>query len=165
MTALARFLAATLCIAMAIGYLASALFPKAARSEVRYHFRPTEKCLMARINANRAKSGLHKLKWDRQLGFVARAHAAKMARRNKGFWHDRRLGSKVTRWRRLAQNTGYAFGCRSIFNSFWRSELHRRNLMGHWRYMGVGIAHAGGKIYVQEVFESRTNPGNVFSFP
>jgi uncharacterized protein YkwD len=165
MTALGRFLAATLWAVVAIGYLATALFPRAARSDVRYHFRPTEKCLMARINAHRSKSGLLKLKWDRQLGFVARAHAEKMARRNKGFWHDRGLGRKVTRWRRLAQNTGYAFGCESIFTTFWRSTLHRRNLMGHWRYMGVGVARSGGKLYVQEVFESRTNPGNVFSFP
>jgi uncharacterized protein YkwD len=165
MSALAKFSSAALSVALVIGYLAAALFPKAARSDVRYHYRDTEKCLMSRINDQRSRHGLHRLKWDRQLGFVARVHAMKMARRNRGFWHDHRLGNKVTRWRRLAQNTGYAFGCRSIFKTFWASSFHRRNMLGQWRFMGVGIARAGGRVYVQEIFESHTNPGNVFSFP
>ena len=167
MTVLAKPLRAplVLVIVAVIGALGAAFGTQAAHSGVRYHFRATEKCLMAKINEKRARHGLRKLKWDRQLGFVARAHAEKMARRNRGFWHDRRLGSKVTRWRRLGQNTGFASGCRSMFNAFWNSRLHRRNLMGSWRYTGVGVARRGGRIYAQQVFESRSNPGNVFSFP
>jgi len=165
MTTLAKPLRAPLAIVAVIGALLVALGPQAARSGVRYHFRSTEKCLMAKINEKRARNGLPKLEWDRQLGFVARGHAEKMARRNKGFWHDRRLGNKVTHWRRLGQNTGFASGCRSMFKAFWRSQLHRHNLMGQWRFIGVGVARNGGRLYAQEVFESRTNPGNVFSFP
>ncbi|HZJ49608.1 MAG TPA: CAP domain-containing protein [Actinomycetota bacterium] len=165
MTALAKPLRVPLAIVAVIGALAVALGPQAARSGMRYHFRSTEKCLMAKINEKRAGRGLRKLEWDRQLGFVARGHAEKMARRNKGFWHDRRLGNKVTGWRRLSQNTGFASGCRSMFRAFWRSKLHRINLLGSWRFFGVGVARNGGKLYAQEIFESRTNPGNVFSFP
>jgi len=164
MTALAKLLRAPVAIIAVIGALVAA-FPQDAHSGVRYHFRSTEKCLMARTNEERDRRGLRKLEWDRQLGFVARGHAERMARRNKGFWHDRRLGRKVTRWRRLAQNTGFASGCRSLFKAFWRSKLHRRNLLGSWRFIGIGVARKGGRVYAQEVFESRTNPGNVFSFP
>jgi hypothetical protein len=165
MTALAKALRAPLAIVAVIGGLMVTLVPHTAHSGVRYHFRPTEKCLMAKINEERSRRDLRKLEWDRQLGFVARRHAERMARRNKGFWHDRRLGRKVTGWRSLGQNTGFASGCRSMFGAFWRSKLHRRNLLDSWRFMGVGVARNGGRLYVQEVFESRTNPGNVFSFP
>jgi uncharacterized protein YkwD len=165
MTALAKPLRAPLTIAAVIGALVAALVPQAAHSGVRYHFRAAEKCLMAKINEARSRRDLRKLQWDRQLGFVARRHAERMARRNEGFWHDWRLGRKVTGWRSLGQNTGFASGCRSMFRAFWRSKLHRRNLLDSWRFIGVGVARNGGRLYTQEVFESRTNPGNVYSFP
>jgi uncharacterized protein YkwD len=165
MTALANPLRALLVVVAVIGALVAALFPQTARSGVRYHFRPTEKCLMAKINKERSRRGLRKLDWDRQLGFVARGHAKRMARNKQGYWHDRRLGRKVTGWRRLAQNTGFAHGCKSMFKAFWRSAIHRRNLLGSWRFVGVGVDRGGGRLYAQVVFESRTNPGNVFSFP
>ena len=165
MTAMAKPLRAPLAFVVVVGALVAALGSQTAYSDVRYHFRPGEKCLMVKINKARARHGLRKLRWDRQLGFVARGHAKRMARRNDGFWHDPRLGRKVTGWRSLGQNTGFASGCRSMFRAFWRSKHHRRTLMGSWRFFGVGGARKAGKLYVQVVFESRTNPGNVFSFP
>jgi hypothetical protein len=31
--------------------------------------------------------------------------------------------------------------------------------------VGVGIARRNGQIYVQQIFESRADPGNIYSHP
>ena len=130
----------------------------------RYRFKAPEKCLMKKINAARAARGMRRLEWDRQIGYVARRHANSLAS-NRGLWHDSRLGSKVTRWRRLAQNTGRGGRCPAIFKSFMASAPHRSNIFGRWRFQGVGTEWAGGRLYVQHVFEARRNPGNIYRWP
>lgn len=52
-----------------------------------------------------------------------------------------------------------------MFRAFWRSSVHRKIMMGRWRFMGVGTARRNGLIYVLQIFESRRNPGNTFSYP
>lgn len=130
----------------------------------RWEFKASERCLMRKINQARRSRGLRALDWDRQIGYVARRHAAAMAA-GRGVWHDGALGEKVTRWRRLGQNTGRGGKCRSVFRSFMRSSKHRDNILGRWRHLGVGTTWAGGDLYVQQVFESRRDPGNVYNYP
>ena len=130
----------------------------------RYSFRDAEKCMMKKINKRRAKRGLRQLRWDRQLGYVARKHARRMSR-HRSVFHDGNLGSKVTRWRRLGQNVGTADGCRKLFRLFMRSSPHRHNIMGRWRHMGVGSKRRGGRLYVMHVFEARRDPGNIYHYP
>jgi uncharacterized protein YkwD len=135
-----------------------------AGSGGRSWFHPSERCVMNKINDSRARNGMRRLKWDRQLGFVARQHAQVIAKA-KGLWHDPDLGQTVTRWRRLAQNTGRGGPCRRIMRSFMNSSPHRANILGRWRFMGVGTQWRGGRLYVQQVFETRRNPGNIFHRP
>lgn len=130
----------------------------------KYQFKAPEKCLMKKINAARAARGMRRLEWDRQLGYVARRHANSLAS-NRGLWHDSRLGSKVTRWRRLGQNTGRGGRCPRLFDSFMASAPHRSNIFGRWRFQGVGSEWSGGVLYVQHVFEARRNPGNIYRWP
>lgn len=130
----------------------------------KYRFKAAEKCLMKRINQARARRGLRRLEWDRQLGYVARRHANDLAS-NRDVRHDSRLGSKVTRWHRLGQNTGRGGRCSRLFESFMASSPHRSNIFGRWRYQGVGSKWAGGTLYVQHVFEARRNPGNIYRWP
>lgn len=129
-----------------------------------YTFRKTERCLMRRINRVRARHGLRRLQRDKQLAYVARRHARSMASA-RGVWHDQNVGSKVTRWRRLGQNTGRGRSCRSLTRSFMRSSSHRAHILGRFRYFAVGTERAGGRVYVQELFESRRNPGNIYNTP
>ena len=129
-----------------------------------YRFRRTEKCLMRKTNDALARHGLRRLRWDKQLGYVARRHAHEMAR-TRSVWHDPGLTSEVTRWRKLAQNTGRSTGCRRIFRSFMRSAPHRANILQRWRHTGVGTARSNGRLYVQQIFESRRDPGNIYSTP
>jgi uncharacterized protein YkwD len=131
-----------------------------------YHWKKGEKCMMRHINRKRARHGRRKLRWDKQISYVGRRHANRMARNRGGIWHDPYLGTRVTRWRALGQNTGAGGRCGRLFRSFWRSRVHRRNILGRWRFVGVGTNWVNGKgLYVQQVFESSRNPGNIYRFP
>jgi uncharacterized protein YkwD len=172
----ARFslvISAILAAVIALSSTASAVEPTAVAgsdvspgggSRAKYRFQGTEKCLMKHINRARARHGMRRLEWDRQLGFVARRHASSLAN-YRGVWHDGNLASEVTHWRRLGQNTGRSKRCDRIFRDFMRSPAHRSNIFGHWKFQGVGTSWSGGRLYVQHIFESRRNPGNVYRWP
>ncbi len=119
---------------------------------------------MRRINRVRARHGRRRLQWDKQLGYVARRHARVMAA-NRAVYHDSNMGSEITRWRALAQNTGGGRGCKRVSRAFMRSTSHRANVLGRWRHLGVGVERRGGRLYVQQVFEYRADPGNIYHWP
>jgi uncharacterized protein YkwD len=130
----------------------------------RWGFTRTEKCLMKKTNKRRARNGQRTINWDKQLGYVARQHARSMAG-SGAVYHDSNIGSKVTRWRALGQNSGRAGGCKRLFLAFWNSSKHRANILGSWRFMAVGTEKRNGRLYAQHVFESRRNPGNIYNRP
>lgn len=119
---------------------------------------------MRRINAIRQRHGLHRFELDKQLAYIARQHAVTMSR-NGGLYHDPNISWKVTRWKRLGQNTGRGRSCRSLTSAFMHSSTHRKHILGRYRFMGFGTQKRGGRIYVQQLFESRRNPGNVYHYP
>lgn len=130
----------------------------------RFRFKRAERCLMHRINRARVNHGRRRLEPDKQLAYVARRHARDMAS-SGGVWHDSTIGWKVTRWRRLAQNTGRGASCASLSRSFMASRTHRNTILGRFKYIGVGVENRDGRLFVQELFESRRNPGNVYNYP
>ncbi|HYP24451.1 MAG TPA: CAP domain-containing protein [Actinomycetota bacterium] len=136
----------------------------ASASGPRYRYNKSEKCFMRKVNRVRSQNGHRRLNWDKQLGYVARRHAKTMANAG-GVWHDQNLGRRVTRWRMLGQNTGAGGRCRKLFRSFMDSAPHRANILGRWRFIGVGTEWKNNRLYVQTVFEWRRNPGNVWSWP
>jgi uncharacterized protein YkwD len=136
----------------------------AGGGDSRYRFKRSEKCFMRRINRIRHRHGKGDLHWDKHLGVVGRKHARNMARAGGGIWHDD-IGSKVTRWRSLGQNTGMGAGCKRLTRAFMHSSSHRANYLGRWRHVGVGVIKRNGSTYVQQVFESRRNPGNIWHRP
>jgi uncharacterized protein YkwD len=81
-----------------------------------------------------------------------------------GIWHDD-IGRKVTRWRSLGQNTGMGGGCKRLTRAFMHSAAHRANYLGRWRHVGVGVIKKSGSTFVQQVFESRNDPGNIWHKP
>lgn len=133
-------------------------------STPRYRYRKAEKCFMRKVNRVRASKGQRRLNWDKQLGYVARRHAKVLANHG-GVWHDQNLGRRVTRWRSLGQNTGAGGRCKRLFRSFMASAPHKANILGRWRFIGVGTQWRDKRLYVQTIFESRRNPGNVWSWP
>jgi uncharacterized protein YkwD len=130
----------------------------------RYSFTNAERCFLRKINGLRHRKGKNRLKWDKQLGYVARRHARGMAS-NRSIYHDGDLGRTVTRWRRLGQNVGRGSGCKRLMRAFRNSSGHRANLLGSWRHMGVGVKRRNGQLFVMHVFESRRDPGNIYRYP
>lgn len=84
---------------------------------------------------------------------------------DRSIYHDLRLGRKVTRWRALGQNVGRGGSCKRLFRVFMSSSVHRANILGAWRYIGVGVKSRNGNHYTQQIFESYKDPGNVYRYP
>jgi hypothetical protein len=138
--------------------------PTPAKAGGSYHWNNPENCFIKKINKARARNGLNRLKRDRQLGYVAKRHARKMA--SKGYMYEQAgLGEKITRWRTLGQNTGRGGKCRHLFKSFMASSPHAANILGDYRFVGVGARWKGHRLYVQQIFESKRNPGNIYHSP
>ncbi len=119
---------------------------------------------MRKINKVRARRGLRRLEADKHIGVVARRHAKQMAS-NYAVYHDGNLHDEITHWKSLGQNTGAGGRCRRLFWTFMRSSNHRANILGRWRFFGVGTDRRNGRLFVQQVFEWRYNPGNIYRFP
>ena len=119
---------------------------------------------MHKINKARARKGLRRLRPDKHIGVVARRHAQSMAA-NYSVFHDYNMDDEITHWKRLGQNSGSGGSCKRMFWAFMRSSSHKANVMGRWKYMGVGVEKRNGKLFAQEVFEWRYDPGNVYRYP
>lgn len=159
-----KFSTIIIAIAFAFTSLVVVAEPAAeARTRKRY-WKGSEECVMKGINKRRTARGIGRLSWDRQLGYVGRVHARAMAR-SRDVRHDYRADDRVTRWRTLGQNTGRSTQCRRIVRSFMRSYAHRVNILGSWRYVGVGVVDTGRYLWVQVLFESRRDPGNIWQYP
>jgi uncharacterized protein YkwD len=126
-----------------------------------YRWNKGDKCFMKRINKARAKHDLRRLRRDVHLGYVAKRHARRMAKKGS-MYHQPDLGSKVTNWSALAQNTGVGGGCPGLHRAFMESPAHAANVLGHYKYMGVATKWRGDTMYVQVIFESKKNPGNIY---
>ena len=96
--------------------------------------------------------------WIPQLQWVAERHARRIAA-DGDLRHDSKLGERVTRWKSLGQNTGVGRACKGLFKAFMTSSGHKANILGRWRFVGVGAKRRKGKLWVQQVFEWRRNPG------
>jgi hypothetical protein len=130
-----------------------------------FSFHRAERCVMRRINKIRARHGLSRLKSDPQLGYVSRKQARKIARAGSLF-HDVNFGDKITRWYSLGQNTGAGTGCRNAVRAFVHDPVHMEIILGPWNFHGAGVKRGSdGLLYVQHIFESQTNPGNIYNIP
>ena len=135
-----------------------------ARAGGGYHWNGPERCFMKKINKARAQHGLRRLHRDKQLGYVAKRHARRMASK-EAMWEQADLGSKITNWRTLGQNTGLGGKCRHLFRSFMNSAPHAANVLGDYKFLGVGAKWRNHRLYVQQIFESKKNPGNIYQSP
>lgn len=145
--------------------VANAEYPEhTSASGSRFRLTTSEWCFIRKINAVRTRHGRNKLRPDKQLAYVARQHARTLAN-SRSVYHDPNISWKITRWRRLGENTGRGGGCRSVTRAFMGSSKHRDHILGRFRYVGVGTARRDGRVYVQQIFEARRDPGNVYNYP
>lgn len=118
----------------------------------------TERALVARMNRDRAKSGLAAMVWDEALARAAREHARWMAARPGELEHQYagettlagRAEAAGARFAVISENLarGEAATAGAIEEVWLRSSVHRGNLLdGRLNAVGVGVV-ARGTVFV-----------------
>lgn len=110
---------------------------------------------IARINRARAEAGLAPLGVLGSLQDLARAQSARMAAQNR-LHHNPNLAADIAAavpdWQRGGENVGVGYDVAGLHAAFMASPAHRANVLGDWRYVGVGVVRAGDKTWVTELF-------------
>jgi uncharacterized protein YkwD len=93
------------------------------------------------------------------LSAIARKHSQDMANGRKSFGHDgfKQRSTQVKRMFEsctLAENVAYgATSGKEVVDQWISSSPHRRNLLGDYNYIGIGIASdRRGRIYYTQIF-------------
>ncbi len=117
-----------------------------------------ESQFVSKINASRAAAGKPPLEvyWD--LTDDARAQSQRMAAKGEIF-HNPALSSSTGVWLALAENVGVGADVSSLHSAFMNSAGHRRNILGDYNYIGVGVTtDDSGLMWVTMIF-MRAEPG------
>jgi uncharacterized protein YkwD len=107
---------------------------------------------ISKINASRSANGLPPVEgyWD--LADDARAHSNLMADRQELF-HSSNLGTVTSGWQNLGENVGVGLDVSSLHTAFMNSSGHRRNILGDFNYVGVGVTvDDAGFMWVTVIF-------------
>jgi uncharacterized protein YkwD len=111
-----------------------------------------EDTFVSKINATRSANGLGPLEvyWD--LADDAEAHSAAM-KSASDLYHNPNLGNVTSGWSALAENVGVGPTVDRLHTAFMESAGHRKNILGNYNYVGVGVVRESDtKIWVTVVF-------------
>ncbi len=111
----------------------------------------TEGAFLSKINASRSAAGLPPLSMSSELVPDARAHSAEMMAAGEIF-HSSNLAGVASGWESLAENVGVGPSVDGLHTAFMNSSGHRRNILGDFNYVGVGVKEADGQIWVTVIF-------------
>ncbi len=104
------------------------------------------------LNAERTAAGLNELYVHDDLLDDARSHSQVMLD-GDFLHHNPDLASVTEGWWRLGENVGVGPDAPVLHEAFMNSEGHRRNIMGEWDYVGIGVqVESEYKIWVTVVF-------------
>ncbi len=111
-------------------------------------------------NAFRKSKGLPALQLNSDLNRLAAGHSADMAKGRVRFGHggfdsrDAEARRKIPGMRRFAENVALgATTGREAVNMWKNSSGHRRNMLGNYKYMGIGTARdRKGQVYFTQLF-------------
>jgi uncharacterized protein YkwD len=121
---------------------------------------PAVNDVLAHTNQFRKSHGLSPLILHEGLNAIAQKHSQDMAKKRVSFGHagaDRRHAQarrQVSSLRYFAENVAYGVpDGKSAVAGWKKSPGHRRNLLGRYKYIGIGIAKdRQGRIYYTQVF-------------
>lgn len=111
-------------------------------------------------NQLRARKGLPALQLMDAINDVAENHSRDMARHRVGFGHTG-FNSRFTTLRKkipgsflMAENVAYGRdSAKEIVDMWKKSPQHRKNMMGNYRYIGIGVAtNSSGISYFTQIF-------------
>jgi uncharacterized protein YkwD len=116
--------------------------------------------VLSQTNQFRRSQGLPALIIRQELNAIAQEHSSDMARGRVGFGHDgfgkrnSMANEKIKQLHSFAENVAYgASSARQVVTMWKNSSGHRRNMLGLYKYIGIGIAKdSRGIIYYTQVF-------------
>lgn len=132
-----------------------------------WEYKPSEKKFARKANASRANIGLGKLKLDPELSKVALKHTREMVKANDLFHtSSEQLRSRVTNWTLLGENVGVGGTVDSLHQAFMNSPAHAANVLHTgYKYHGVGVLRAHGRMWVTIIFSAVNDPGTTLKMP
>lgn len=112
-------------------------------------------------NQYRKSKGLNALEMRDDLNAIASKHSEDMARGRTGFGHNgyNQRAAKIKKTVKpcdgfVAENVAYgASNGKEAFDIWKRSSGHRKNMLGNYKYIGIGTARSKkGVIYYTQIF-------------
>lgn len=107
--------------------------------------------LLELINDERAAAGLDALAGEGALTDVAVSWSQTMAASKRLAHHPAlrdQVEAAVPDWRGLGENVGVGADVESLHQAFMASAGHRRNILGDFDRVGVGVVAAKGRLWV-----------------
>ena len=116
--------------------------------------------VLSQTNKFRRSKGLPELIISKELNAIAQKHSAEMADGSVGFGHDGFAERNAMARQKLKELYSFAenVACGEISGkevvTMWKnSSGHRRNMLGRYKYIGIGIAKdSHGIIFYTQVF-------------
>jgi uncharacterized protein YkwD len=116
--------------------------------------------VLSQTNQFRKSKGLPALQMKEDLNEIARKHSENMARGRVGFGHggfnqrEKEAKKKIDGMHAFAENVAYGANTgKEVVNMWKNSSGHRRNMLGRYKYIGIGTAKdKRGRIYYTQVF-------------
>jgi uncharacterized protein YkwD len=116
--------------------------------------------VLTQTNDFRKSQGLSPLIMNPELNKIAQQHSEDMASGRVAFGHDG-FGDRQTKasediqgMHAFAENVAYGVNTAKEVVTLWEnSPGHRRNMLGNYKYIGIGIAKdSKGQFYYTEIF-------------
>ncbi len=105
------------------------------------------------INALRVSRGVAPMSVHPQLTVMARVFVLQMIARGEIFHNPNLAAQAPAEWMKLGENVGVGSSEASLHQAFIDSSGHLRNLLdGDYKYVGVGVVNANGRMWVVENF-------------
>ncbi|MCJ7782046.1 MAG: CAP domain-containing protein [Acidimicrobiia bacterium] len=118
----------------------------------------TEGAFLSKINASRSAAGLPPVNVHSDLVPDASAHSAQMMAAGD-IYHTSPLSAVATGWEALAENVGAGPSVDSLHAAFMASAGHRRNILGDYNYVGIGVSQSdSGQLWVTVIFMRKAAP-------
>lgn len=116
--------------------------------------------VLSNTNKFRQSKGLSALIINEDLNTIAQTHSVNMAKGRVGFGHAgfnkryEQAKRKIKNFKAFAENVAYGPTSGKQVVAMWKkSSGHRSNMLGRYRYIGIGIAKdRRGRIYYTQVF-------------
>lgn len=143
-----------LCLSTLLIFCGLASFRSAAATDLRDD-------VLSEVNKLRSSKGLPELVMDDDLNAIAQKHSENMARGKVRFGHSGFSSRSALARKKMGSNTAafaenVAFGpatAEGVISLWKNSSGHRRNMLGQYRYAGIGVAtDRKGTVYYTMIF-------------